>query len=163
MKNCSTSLVIACMHDKSLQLCPTLIRFPIHGILQARILEWVAMTSSRYSSPPRDQTHISCVSYIGRWVLYHSRHLGPLHFTLITSLKPCRPLDAAVKNPPTNAGDARDVGLIPGWGRSPGGGQGNPLQYSCLENPVDRGVRQLTVPHSPRTHLPDSVWPHQPL
>ena len=37
-----------------------------------------------------------------------------------------------VKNPPANAGDARDVGSIPGWGRSPGEGHGNPLQYSCL-------------------------------
>ena len=45
-----------------------------------------------------------------------------------------------VKNLPANAGDARDAGLIPGWGRSPGGGHGNPLQYSCLENPMDRGV-----------------------
>ena len=44
----------------------------------------------------------------------------------------------AVKNPPANAGDIRDVGLIPGPGRSPGGGHGNPLQYSCLENPMDR-------------------------
>ena len=42
-----------------------------------------------------------------------------------------------VKNAPANAGDVRDVGLIPGWGRSPGG-HGNPLQYSCLENPMDR-------------------------
>ena len=40
-----------------------------------------------------------------------------------------------VKNPPANAGDRRDAGSIPGSGRSPGGGQGNPLQYSCLENP----------------------------
>ena len=39
-----------------------------------------------------------------------------------------------VKNLPANAGDIRDVGLIPGWGRSPGGRNGNPLQYSCLEN-----------------------------
>ena len=39
-----------------------------------------------------------------------------------------------VKNPPANAGDIRDTGLIPGSGRSPGGGHGNPLQYSCLEN-----------------------------
>ena len=45
-----------------------------------------------------------------------------------------------VKNPPANVGDARDVGLIPGWGRIPGGGHGNPLQYSCLENPLDRGA-----------------------
>ena len=44
-----------------------------------------------------------------------------------------------VKSPPANAGDGRDVGLIPGLGRSPGGGHGNPVQYSCLENPKDRG------------------------
>ena len=43
-----------------------------------------------------------------------------------------------VKNSPANAGDATDVGLIPGLGRFPGGGRGNPLQYSCLENPMDR-------------------------
>ena len=45
-----------------------------------------------------------------------------------------------VKNLPAHEGDARDVGLIPGLGRSPGGGHGNPLQYFCLENPVDRGA-----------------------
>ena len=45
-----------------------------------------------------------------------------------------------VKNPPGNAGDVRDMGSIPGWGRSPGGGNGNPLQYSYLENPIDRGA-----------------------
>ena len=44
-----------------------------------------------------------------------------------------------VKNPPVNAGDKRDAGSIRGWGRSPGGGHGNPLQYSCLENPMERG------------------------
>ena len=49
------------------------------------------------------------------------------------------------KNPPANAGDMRDMGLIPGSGRSPGGGNENPLQYSCLENPMDRGVWQATV------------------
>ena len=40
----------------------------------------------------------------------------------------------------TNVGDVRDVGLIPGFGRSPGGGHGNPVQYSCLGNPMDRGA-----------------------
>ena len=44
----------------------------------------------------------------------------------------------AVKNLPVNAGDQRDVGSIPGLGRSPGGGHDNPLQYSCLENVMDR-------------------------
>ena len=45
-----------------------------------------------------------------------------------------------VKNLPANAGDARDLGLIPGLGKTLGGGNGNPLQYSCLENPMDRGA-----------------------
>ena len=50
-----------------------------------------------------------------------------------------------VKNPPANAGAVRDMSLIPGTGRSPGGGHGNPLQYSCLENPKDRGAWRVTV------------------
>ena len=50
-----------------------------------------------------------------------------------------------VKNPPANAGDVRDMGSIPGSGRSSGGGRGNPLQYSCLENPMDRGAWCATV------------------
>ena len=50
-----------------------------------------------------------------------------------------------VKNPPANAGNGRDVDLIPGSRRSPGGGNGNPLQYSCLENPTDRGAWRATV------------------
>ena len=45
-----------------------------------------------------------------------------------------------VKNPPTNAGDTVDAGSIPGWGKSPGEGHGNPLWYSCLENSMDRGA-----------------------
>ena len=49
------------------------------------------------------------------------------------------------KNPPANAGDIRDADSIPGSGKSPGGGHGNPLQYSCLENPMDRGTWQATV------------------
>ena len=50
-----------------------------------------------------------------------------------------------VNNPPANAGDIRGEGLIPGLGRTPGGGHGNPLQYSCLENPMDRGAWWATV------------------
>ena len=50
-----------------------------------------------------------------------------------------------VKNMPANVRDIRDVGLIPGSGRSPGGGHGNPLPYSCLENPTDRGAWWATV------------------
>ena len=50
-----------------------------------------------------------------------------------------------VKIPLANAGDIRDTGSIPGSGRSPGGGHGNLLQYSCLQNPKDRGAWQATV------------------
>ena len=52
-----------------------------------------------------------------------------------------------VKNPPANAEDIRDAGSIPGLGRSLGVGNGNPLQYSCLENPMDRGA-WLAIVHS---------------
>ena len=78
------------------------------GILQARILEWVAMPSSRGSSQPRDQTCVFC-----------------------------------------NAGD---LGSIPGLGRTPGRGHGNPLQCSCLENP-----------HGQRSLEDDSPWGRKEL
>ena len=50
-----------------------------------------------------------------------------------------------VKNPPANAGDARYAVSVPGWGRNPGEENGNTLQYSCLENPMDREAWQATV------------------
>ena len=50
-----------------------------------------------------------------------------------------------VNSLPANLGDVRDTGSIPGSGRSPGGGHGNPLQYSCLEHPMDRGAWWATV------------------
>ena len=50
-----------------------------------------------------------------------------------------------VKNPLANVRDIRDQGLIPGLGKSLGGRHGNPLQYSCLENPIDREARRVTV------------------
>ena len=53
------------------------------------------------------------------------------------------PGGSVVKNPPANA-EVKDVSLIPGLGRSPGGGNSNPLQYACLENPVDRGAWWVT-------------------
>ena len=51
----------------------------------------------------------------------------------------------AVKNLPAKSGDTRDAGSIPASGRSPGEGHGNPLQYSCLENPMDRGAWRVLV------------------
>ena len=59
------------------------------------------------------------------------------------------PDGASGKDLPVNAGDVRATGSIPGSGRSPGGGNGNPLQYSCLGNPMDRGVWQATVHRVP--------------
>ena len=57
-----------------------------------------------------------------------------------------------VKNPSANAGDAKDVGWIPGLGKSPGGlGHGNPLQYSCLENPMDRRPWRAAVHGVPKS------------
>ena len=68
-----------CLCVKSLQSCPTLCDLmdcslpgsSVHGILQTRILEWVAVPSSGGSSCPRDQTQVSCISWVGRWVSYH--------------------------------------------------------------------------------------------
>ena len=73
----------------------------VHGIFQARALEWVPLPSPRAA--------------------------------------------LVVKNLPAQAGDIRDAGSIPGSARSPGGGHGNPLQYSCPENPMDRGAWWATV------------------
>ena len=63
------------------------------------------------------------------------------------------PVSTLVENPPANAGDAGAVGSVPGWGRSPGEWSGNPLQCSCLENPMDGGAWQATV----------SPWGHKEL
>ena len=66
-------------------------------------------------------------------------------------------VELVVKYPPASAGDARDMGSIPWMGKTPGGGDGNSLQYSCLETPMDRGAWQATV-HSitkSRTQLKD--------
>ena len=66
----------------------------------------------------------------------------PLKHDFIFQLVKGFPGGAVVKSPPASAGDS---GSISGLGRSPGEGNGNPLQYYCLENPMDRGVRQATV------------------
>ena len=73
----------------------------------------------------------------------------PVHEQMISKLrdtmKKMKQVALVVKNPPANTGDIRDAGLIPGSERSPGGRHGNPLQYSCLENPMDSGAWQATV------------------
>ena len=75
-----------------------------------------------------DRTYITCIA---KWIL--------------TTGPPGQDFQVAllVKNLPANAGAIRDVGSIPGLGRFPGGGHGSSLQYSCLENPMDRGAMEL--------------------
>ena len=65
-----------------------------------------------------------------------------------------------VRNPPAKARDTGDAGSVPGSGRSPGGGNGNPLQYSCLENPMDRGVWQATVHEVAKSDEPERLSMH---
>ena len=69
----------------------------------------------------------------------------PLNYRSLLNYSQASQVVLMVKNPPANAGDGRDTGSIPGSGRSPGGRHGNPLQYSCLENPMDRGTWKATV------------------
>ena len=69
-----------------------------------------------------------------------------------------------VKNPPASAEDTREEGSIPGLGRSPGGGHGNPLQYSCPENPPDREAWRATVhkvTKSDTTEATEHAWTHE--
>ena len=103
--------------------------YRVRGILQARILGWVAVPSSRGSSQPRDWTQVS-------HIVADSLPSAGVHLHL------CFPGSSDNKESACNAGDP---GWIPGLGRSPGGGNGNPLQYSSLENPISRGAWQPIV------------------
>ena len=75
-----------------------------------------------------------------RQVLYQLSYQGSLFLQMFITHDRDLIMAHMVKKPPANAGDVRDTGSIPGSGRSPGAGHGNPLQYSCLENPIDRGA-----------------------
>ena len=137
------------------QSCPTLCDpvgcslpgFSVLGIFQARILEWVAIPFSRSSSWPRDWILASC---IGRPIPYHLSHLPVNIYGL--------PQWLSSKESAFNAGDA---GLIPGLGRSLREGNGNPLQYSFLENSMvslagcnPLSHKELDMPeHTPRIYI----------
>ena len=110
-----------------MQLCLTLCNpmdYTVHGILQARILEWVAISFSRGSSQPRDQTQVS--------------HIVNGFFTSWTTREAHGGSDSK-----ESALSVGGLGLIPGLGRSPGEGNGNPLQYPCLENCMDMGSQRV--------------------
>ena len=100
-------------------------------------------------------------AYVGEFVFPFSFVSWSLDMSLVSPLKPTSLLiktdivkihgfpDVSIgKESTCNAGDTGDVGSVPGLGRSPGGGNGNPLQYSCLENPMDRGAWWATVHES---------------
>ena len=116
------------LHAQSLS-CVQLFKIPwtvacrllCHKILQARILEWVVISSFRGSSWPRDQTPIHCIASTGRQILY------------------CLGLHGG-SDGKESACNLGDPGLIPRYGRSPEEGNDNLLQYSCLENPMNGGV-----------------------
>ena len=112
----------------------------IHGILQARVLEWGAIAFSIGDS------------YSECWALFFSPHSISGFLGL-----------AVVKNMPANAGDAGDLSLIPGSGRPPGEGNGNPLQYSCLENFMDRGAWWVPVHGVPNSWTWLSMHAHSIL
>ena len=99
-----------------------------------------------------------------------SGHCIPWRSPFLGTDAPWAALEGFPGGAPANAGDIRDPGSIPGWGRSPGGGHGNPLQYSFLENLMDRGAWQATVHRvaQSRTRLKRLsshalvLWPVQP-
>ena len=131
-----------------------------HVILQARILEWVAVPFSRGSSQPKDRTQVSCITgrFFTSWATREAKGVWGAYENAFQVL-------LEVKNPPANAGDTRDMASVLGLGRSPGGGHGNPLQYSCLENPLDRGAWWATV-HTvarSRTWLSDLASTQDPV
>ena len=157
----------------------------VHGILQARVLEWVAVSSSRGSSQTRDQTHTFYVFCLGRQVLYHQRHLGSLDlvtYMTISIYSFNRPLMILTSSPGTTRCEGHISEHYPSCSLSSDGDvsekymnkenkrinlewlklgrriwedlfemfswtlqNGNLLQYSCLENPMDKGAWWATV------------------
>ena len=131
--------------------------FSVHGIFEARILEWVAISFSRGSSPPREWNQVSCT--VGRhftvchqgspeycqlwitdkWILEYCQLWITDKWYLIGSTVILLGVPGG-SDGKASACNAGDPGSIPGLGRSPGEGNGNPLQHSCLENPMDGGA-----------------------
>ena len=128
--------------------------FSVHGMLQTRILEWAAIFFSRASYRPRDRTQVSCTAgrFFTNWATMCLR-------VWMTSIR-CKKMNVISNRlglfglPRWHSGkestckcrlDITDAGLILGSGRSPGRGNGNPVQYSYLENPMDREAWWATV------------------
>ena len=95
---------------------------------------------------------------------FHTEHLLCTRNRILSNIRAYPGLASqvvlVVKNLPANAGDIRDTGSIPRSGRSSGGGHGNPLQYSCLENPMERGVWQAMVCGIAELHTTEQLRAH---
>ena len=96
------------------------------------------------SRKPLANPFVKCRS-VGLLYMINTPHVGYCEFIYIYSYAWASQVELVVKNPPASAVDPRDASLIPGSGRSPGGGNGYLLQYSCLENPTDSGAWQVKV------------------
>ena len=140
----------------------------VHGTSQTRILEWVVISFSRGSFLDPPDPGIEPVSPASPALQADSLPLVPLmkpsvcvsslvnvltswacssicEMGMDTFISRASQVVLVVKNLPASVGDIRNLGSIPVSGRSLGGGHGNPLQYSCLENPIDRGAWRTTV------------------
>ena len=137
---------------KSLQSCPTLCDprdgsppgSPVPGILEARTLECVAISFSNAWQWKVKVKSLSRVQLlVTPWTAAYQapRSMGVPRQEYWSGVPlPSPQVALVVKNSPSNAGDTGDAGWIPESGRSPGGANSSPLQYSCLENPMDRGA-----------------------
>ena len=134
----------------------------VHRILQARILGWVSVPHSRTEptspvspalaggfftpEPPGKPTFSFIKCY---YALYSVLRFFSFNITMLKFIHVAHHFRASQvasgKEPACQCQIHRDAGSIPGWGRSPGEGHGNPLQFSCLENPIDRGAWWATV------------------
>ena len=92
-----------------------------------------------YKTEKKQEPTIYTGNYIQSLVITDNRKEAEKHMYMYTHICMGFPGGAVVRKLPAKAGDGRDMSSIPGWGRSPGGGNGNPPQYSCLENSMDRG------------------------
>ena len=123
---------------------------------------WCSHAAVTCYSPPRNQNERDWGVH-NSWVPVHllglAHNLGRnRNFAVFSGHHGASQVALVVKNPPTNSGDTRNVGLIPGWGRSPGGWHGNPLQYSCLENPMDREAWWAAVHKVAKSQTRLSDW-----
>ena len=145
--------VCVCTRALVTQSCPTLWdpidcspqSSSVPGILQAGTLQWVSIPFFRESSHPRDWTWVSCIEGRLRTIWATREALNSLWYNLSSPMSRLSqntfswgfPGGSDCKESACNAGD---LGSIPGLGRYPGEGNVNPLQYSCLENLMDRGT-----------------------